>query len=226
MLYLSKFTEMLSIRKISFVIILFIVLMHAGCEPISVVPTPTDFDKTATINGYVVPDTVQINQLFNVQVSFQSACNENIVGVRRENFNTRIVYTPIVHQYPGQNCNTPVVYTTAPETLGIYSGGLDTIEIVGSQAISLKPVYAVGIVNHPAQYKFHFLFTNSTGGDAQYAATFQRLSEPIAKSITTDANGYWDTTFTDTLPKIKYKISGISFEAVRGVTESGVILTQ
>jgi hypothetical protein len=202
-------------------------LPEFGCEPVSVPSAPNDFDKIAAVNGFVVPDSVVAGELFTVQVNYQIACNEQFVKLRLDNALPRYTFTPIVHKFPDQACSSPSIITTTAETLRIYDAGMDTIIVSGQDFAVAQPTVTLTGINRPQLFRFHFLFRNSQGGLANYSSTFQRLDGAVVKSFHTDTLGYWDTTFSDALSKIQYKIGGLlRFEAAKGVKENGEVVIQ
>jgi hypothetical protein len=202
-------------------------LPEFGCEPISFGSSPTDFDRVAPVNGFVAPDSVVIGELFNVQVSYKMACNEQFVKLRLDGSAPHFIVTPIVHRYPDQECSGGTALKTSTDTLRINDTGADTIIISGQDFALTHYTTTATFVDRPALFRFHFLFRDSLGGRPNYSSTFQRMDGTVVKSFRTDSLGYWDTLFTDALSKIKYKIGGsLIFEATKSVKENGVIVIQ
>ena len=107
------------------------------------------------------------------------------------------------------------------------SGTYDLV-VSGRNGYFGKVVNVVSSFPHRDWYSIRCRFqsVDSAKGSPFYSTDFQFLNRPPSYpfTITADASGEWDTTFVDTLPRVKYTVSLYTFEALQGVKEDEIIL--
>ena len=165
---------------------------------------------------------------FIVQISYKPDCQGYLAGVRRDfdSIRTLLLFTPILHINPDQQCVPKAPVVTVAETLQFDSPGFDTIGVSGQEGVSYKQLLTQNGYINPPVFHFHLLFVNNQGYVPLHSSTFQRLDNSVVIPITADTLGNWDSVFTDSNSKIRYKIGQNTFEATKGITESVVVILQ
>ena len=202
-----------------------------GCDLISVAEPPKEYDMQVDVLSIVNPDTLQTGQLCRIQVCFQSVCGGTFSGNQRAWDGRQLTLSPIIHVVPQTVC--PAVYSTQTiidSTRFSQSGTYDLV-VHGRNGYFEKVVNVVSSFPTRNLYsircRFQSVDSANQKGSPFYTTDFQFLNRPPSYSfaIIADASGEWDTTFVDTLPRVKYTISDYyTFEALQGVKEDMTIL--
>ena len=222
---ISRFSRLL---KPGILLTLLFGVLHFNCEPISVPALPNAYDKQPIINAYVSPDTVQQGGKFVVQINYGVTCQGTFRFVRNDydTAGTQVICTPIVHIDPDLQCTETVPNGTVVDTVKLDSLGTKAFIVSGQFGRTSKLIVSQASVAPANRFRFHFEFVNSEGGLPLHEGTFQRLDGGVVVNFQADDNGYWDTVFTAAASRIRYKLSGMTFEAQKGIPENGKVIIQ
>lgn len=203
-------------------------LLPLSCEPLSVAPPPSEYDAPANVLAVVNSDSMQAGQSYRVQISFQNICGGTFTRNDRTTSGNQVTMQPIIHVVVQSGC--PAIYTvqTVVDSVRFPASGAYQLLVHGLNEPFPKSVSVLSSFPPRDQYllKFHFRTADTTHSSAYHVASFAFVNRSPTDpfEIMANANGDWDTTFVDTLPRVRYALAGIGFEAIRGVKEDGVIL--
>lgn len=188
-----------------------------------------EFDIIADIVGFTTPDTVEVGTDVRVQISFPSICGGTFSDIKRFRDNTTIRLTPVIHVVRRPNCYEVPQYYTVETTLNFSTAGTYSIIADGRVIDFHKNIVVLSHYNTSQQYVLRYKFLRGNGFPAANKITELKLLDrnPIETlQVQADADGYWSMTLEDTLSRFRYRLGMLKFEAVRGITEDGIILFQ
>lgn len=188
---------------------------------------PTEFDTIGEIIGFTVADTVEAGDDVRVQISFPRICGGEFSGIERFDNGMTIKLTPGIHVVAQRQCPNEVTFLTVQTTVQFPSAGEYTLVGHGRFRDIKKKVVVLSTYNAPLTYRFRYKFLRVNGLPSAYQTadfTFPDRLPPETTPIQADSNGIWETTLTDTIPRLRYQLAGLDFEAVRGMKEDGIIL--
>ena len=206
--------------------ILFVLIASFGCTDDTIPEPAAEFDVRAEILGVVSPDSVEAAQPFRVQISFPGVCGGSFSRVDRYNSSSTITLTPVLHVIPQSICLPSYPIQTITREASFSARGRYEIVASGRFGDLRKSVIAVSSLQPSGQYRLQFLFQDAVGLPKVNQTTNFLFPDKVPNglmSIQSDSAGKWETTFSDTLPRVRYTIGGMTFEAVKGIPESGVL---
>jgi hypothetical protein len=209
-------------------ILAIVIVLLAGCEPLSFPETSNERDVVGDVLALVTPDTVQKNTSFTVKLSFPKICGGTFKNLIVTYDTTgKVTLQPIIHQVPGEVC--PAVYEvqTVTTSLKFSQNGTYQIIVIGNVGSFKKTIRVVNEIPTKGLYSFRFQFQNRRGDLHSFQSSSLRFISPSPDtmfSITAKSSGIWDSTFASSAGTIQYTINGFLFQATKGITEEGIII--
>ncbi|MGA2624551.1 MAG: hypothetical protein ABSF91_11900 [Bacteroidota bacterium] len=202
-------------------------IVPLGC--LSVSGPPNEYDNGVNVLAVVTPDSMQAGETYRIQICFQDIpCGTFTHNVRATNGN-QVYFTPIMHFVSQANCPPTGQVQTVTDTVRFSSAGAYQLVVSGLNGNFVKAVKVLPSFPRRSIYSFRFRFlsVSDTGkGSPDFSSPFSFLNRPPTYTfpVTADYTGEWDTTFVDTLPRIRYTLQLDTLEALLGIKEDGIIL--
>ena len=216
----------LSNREFRLVAIALSLLAFSGCVK-DISEPPSTFDLKGNVLALVSPDTVQAGQSFRVQISFSTFCGGIFTHFQQSNTDSAVTITPILHVVAQRECPDTGYVITETMTLNLSTPGMYTLVADGQFGKLSKTIQVVPSVTPHQNFILHYLFVNVQRLPKPQQTAYFLFPDRSPQQLTiiaSDSSGIWETTFTDTLPMVRYTIGDITFEAIQGITENGIIL--
>jgi hypothetical protein len=215
-------------RDVVVFLLMAVVFSLAGC--IEEVQEPArEFNVVGPVVAVVSPDTVQAGQPFRVQVSFLNVCNGTFSYLSQSTSDSSEVVSPIIHIIPNNTCIGGGTAQTETTTVTFPHVGSYQLFANGSNVQLKKTIHVVSSVAAGQDFTLHYFFVDHQGlPKANFFAFFYFADHTPVDSIQieSDTSGFWDRSFNNTAPRMRYIIDDLSFQATRGIREAGVILYQ
>ncbi len=205
-----------------------VLLCLGGCIE-DVQEPPRELNVRGAVVAVVSPDTVQVNVPFRVQVSFLTVCNGTFTTISQGGSDSTVTLSPIIHVIASNTCVGGGTAETETTTVVYHTTGTYQLMALGSNIELSKTVHVVSTVTPGQDFTLHYFFVDHQGLPKINFYSFFYFADhmPVdSLQIQSDSSGFWDMTFSGTTPRMRYIIDDLSFQAVRGVKEDGVILYQ
>ncbi len=211
-------------------IVLLLAIGFASCDLISIKDNGNDSERDVVgdVLALVSPDSVQMGVPFTVQISYLKVCGGTFKSIlTNPDTNGHIFVQPIIYVVPQSVCPAVLDDETVSTSITIAHTGHYTLTGIGNYGIVSKDIVVASSLPSTTSYRFYYRFQNRTGNAVTLHSSNLQITSatPIESfSIQTDANGIWDTTFTNTSTTLTYMIGSFQFHAKQGIKENGIII--